>query len=217
MNNNASEILNQLAAPFDPADLHFKPQTTSGSRALAVAYLDCRAVQDRLDLVFGLNWSDAYEVLPSGSVVCRLTVEVDGRTITKTDVGSPSEQPDGGDRLKAAFSDALTRAAVKFGIGRYLYRLPKVWVEYDPQKKQLKAAPQLPAWALPSTKATAATISEEQARQLQQLLRSNRSVDPAKFLAHFGADRLTQLPANSFADAVALLGKPPAEICKAAA
>ena len=27
--------------------------------------------------------------------------------VTKVDVGGPSEQPDGGDRLKAAFSDVL--------------------------------------------------------------------------------------------------------------
>ncbi|MCL5459829.1 Rad52/Rad22 family DNA repair protein, partial [Loigolactobacillus coryniformis] len=69
--------------------------------------------------------------------------------MTKTDVGSPSEQPDGGDRLKAAFSDALKRAAVKFGIGRYLYRLKSEWVDYDPQKKQLLQKPELPVWGKP--------------------------------------------------------------------
>jgi hypothetical protein len=63
------------------------------------------------------------------------------------DVGGPSEQPDGGDRLKAAFSDALKRAAVKFGIGRYLYRLPQQWADYDPAKRQFSAAPRLPDWA----------------------------------------------------------------------
>jgi hypothetical protein len=69
------------------------------------------------------NWQDEYEILADGSVMCRLKLKLGGEWITKTDVGSPSEQPDGGDRLKAAFSDALKRAAVKFGIGRYLYRL----------------------------------------------------------------------------------------------
>jgi hypothetical protein len=47
--------------------------------------------------------------------------------VTKEDVGE-------GDSLKAAFSDALKRAAVKFGVGRYLYRLEKQWVDYDPEK-----------------------------------------------------------------------------------
>src|SRR5207249_11297034 len=69
---------------------------------------------------------------------------------TKMDGGGQSEQPDEGDRRKAAFSDALKRAAVKFGIGRYLYRLPALWVDYDPAKKQLRSTPQLPPSAIPS-------------------------------------------------------------------
>jgi hypothetical protein len=36
-----------------------------------------------------------------------------------------------GDRMKAAFSDALKRAAVKLGIGRFLYHVPGQWVDYD--------------------------------------------------------------------------------------
>jgi hypothetical protein len=83
--------------------------------------------------------------------MCQLRVKfaAAGEWITKADVGSPSEQPDAGDRLKAAFSDALKRAAVKFGIGRYLYRLPGQWVDYDPAKKQITRRPELPAFALP--------------------------------------------------------------------
>ena len=73
--------------------------------------------------------------------------------ITKTDVGGQSEQPDEGDRRKAAFSDALKRAAVKFGIGRYLYRLKPQWVDYDPQKKRFVQSPILPV----TKKGTAAT------------------------------------------------------------
>jgi hypothetical protein len=86
--------------------------------------------------------------LPDGSVVCRLRLKIGGEWITKVDVGGPSEQPDGGDRLKAAFSDALKRAAVKFGIGRYLYRLPQQWVDYDdPQNRMFSKDPTLPAFA----------------------------------------------------------------------
>jgi len=141
----------RLALPFDPADVKFKPQAVKGNRALAIAYADVRAVMDRLDDVVGSeNWQDDYEVLPDTSVVCRLRVRLDGRWVRKTDVGSPSEQPDGGDRLKAAFSDALKRAAVKFGIGRYLYRLPQQWADFDPVKKQFIQPPKLPTWASPT-------------------------------------------------------------------
>jgi len=140
-----------LSEPFDPKDVKFKPQSVKGNSALALAYIDCRVVQDRLDAVVGVDgWTDEYEILPEGSVVCKLRLKLGDLWITKSDVGSPSEQPDGGDRLKAAFSDALKRAAVKFGIGRYLYRLSAVWADYDPAKRQFVQPPQLPAWARPS-------------------------------------------------------------------
>lgn len=146
-----------LAAPFDPTEVKFKPQSVKGNRALALAYIDARLVEDRLDEVLGVeNWQDEYETLADGSVVCRLRLKLGDQWVTKMDVGGPSEQPDGGDRLKAAFSDALKRAAVKFGIGRYLYRLSAVWADYDPVKKQFSQTPQLPAFALPSKPAKAA-------------------------------------------------------------
>jgi hypothetical protein len=139
-----------LAAVFDPSEVKFKPAVVSGNRALALAYVDARVIQDRLDDVLGVSgWQDDYECLADGSVVCRLRLRLGDTWVTKVDVGGPSEQPDGGDRLKAAFSDALKRAAVKFGIGRYLYRLPAQWVDYDPQKRQFARPPALPASALP--------------------------------------------------------------------
>jgi hypothetical protein len=148
-----------LSVPFEPREVKFKPQSVKGNRALALAYIDCRVIQDRLDEVLGVeNWMDDYEILTDGSVVCRLKLKLGAEWVTKTDVGSPSEQPDGGDRLKAAFSDALKRAAVKYGIGRYLYRLPPVWTDYDPQKRQFAVVPQLPAWAIPKSKSSAKPV-----------------------------------------------------------
>ena len=142
-------IRRALAAPFDEHEVKFKPQAVKGNRALALAYVDVRAIMDRLDNVLGVeNWQDRYQLLPDNSVMCQLRLRIGDRWITKADVGGPSEQPDGGDRLKAAFSDALKRAAVKFGIGRYLYRLPQQWADYDPQKRQFAAPPRLPDWAI---------------------------------------------------------------------
>ncbi len=148
-------ITDALSAPFNIKEVKFKPQSVKGNRALALAYIDCRVIQDRLDAVLGVeNWQDEYELLTDGSVLCKLQLKIGERWITKMDVGSPSDQPDGGDRLKAAFSDALKRAAVKFGIGRYLYRLPAQWADYDPVKKQFTQPPQLPGFALPKIKVT---------------------------------------------------------------
>lgn len=150
-----------LSAPFEPRDVKFKPQMVKNNRCLAMAYIDARLIQDRLDTVLGFeNWEDSYDLLPDGSVMCRLRIRLGDQWITKVDVGSPSEQPDGGDRLKAAVSDALKRAAVKFGIGRYLYRLPAQWVDYDPVKKQIAQVPQLPAFAIPKSKSAPAPAAK---------------------------------------------------------
>lgn len=163
---DAKSIQKKLAEPFDPTEVKFKPQMVKNNRALAMAYIDARLVQERLDEVVGLgNWQDRFKILNDGSVVCRLSVKIDDKWVTKTDVGSLSEQPDAGDRLKAAFSDALKRAAVKFGIGRYLYGLAAQWVDYDAVKKQLTQLPQLPEWAIPKKLAT-----PQQVYQLEGLL-----------------------------------------------
>ncbi len=139
-----------LLAPFPPEMVGWKAQSVSkdGQRALAVAYVDARAVMDRLDATVGPDqWSDRYTLLreqsggfgPELVVGCQLTV----LGVTKADVGV-------GEDAKAAYSDAFKRAAVKFGIARYLYSLPKTWVDYDAQKHQLLRIPPLPAWARPS-------------------------------------------------------------------
>src|SRR6185437_15460254 len=150
---SVEELTESLAAPFDPREVRFKPAVVSGNRAMALAYVDARVIEDRLDDVLGVTgWQDEYECLPDGSVVCRLRLRLGDEWITKMDVGGQSEQPDEGDRRKAAFSDALKRAAVKFGIGRYLYRLPSQWVDYDPKKRQFARTPTLPPSALPRPK-----------------------------------------------------------------
>ncbi len=47
--------------------------------------------------------------------------------LTRDDIGTALQW----EPSKGCASDALKRAAVQWGIGRYLYRLPAVWVELD--------------------------------------------------------------------------------------
>ena len=106
------EIQSALAAPFPADAVGWKAQavTKDQSKALAVAYIDARCVIDRLNAVVGLaGWQDAYDLLPDGCVVCHLSLRIDGGWVTKVDVGGESDQPNGGDKRKAAFSDALKR------------------------------------------------------------------------------------------------------------
>jgi hypothetical protein len=148
------EIKKQLAAPFHSYYVGWKAQATNRdkTRALAVAYIDARTVMDRLDHVVGPgNWSDTYRLVSAGdgefAIECTLALF----GVSKSDIGTADEDDDGSQASlsKSAYSDALKRAAVKWGIGRYLYRLPKVWVGYDAARKQLTEMPELPAWALP--------------------------------------------------------------------
>lgn len=144
------DVAKALAAPFPVVDVRFRPGPISGKRCLALAYVDARAIMDRLDLVLGIGgWQDNYVPQPGGTVMCQLRLKIDGHWVERSDVGAPSLQPDEGDRVKAAFSDALKRAAVKFGIGRYLYRLPASWVDFDPTNRRLMDFPDLPSWARP--------------------------------------------------------------------
>jgi hypothetical protein len=128
-------ILAELAKPFDPAVVEFKPGAVARNeaRALALAYVDSREYMRRLDDA-DPTWSDAYEVLGATTVVCRLTVN----GVTRTDLGHKAEVED--NRLTAAAAQAFKRACTKFGLGRYLYGLPQVWVEYDPQRRYFTPA-----------------------------------------------------------------------------
>jgi hypothetical protein len=211
-----------LAAPFDPREVRFRAGPVRGGKALALAYVDARAVQDRLDEVLGVTgWQDEYECLPDGSVVCRLRLKLGPGWITKADVGGASDQPDQGDRRKAALSDALKRAAVKFGIGRYLYRLPRQWLDYDPHTGQFLGTPRLPAWALPRVLAQGPArhpgagahagpgfINESQRRHLLELL-SAKGYSPRKLAQRYGVQDLAELTRAQYEHAAGSLARLP--------
>ena len=120
----------ELKQPFKPQQLKFR----AGGGGKQLAYIDARAVMQRLDAVLGIeNWQDHYEEC-NGRTICRLSVRVEGEWITKCD-GAGDTKIEGD---KGGISDALKRAAVKFGVGRYLYYLPAGTTVNN-----------LPAWAVP--------------------------------------------------------------------
>jgi hypothetical protein len=164
--------LARLADYFSPDEVKFKPQTVKDGRALAVAYIDARCVMDRFDAVVGVaGWCDRYEIISDGGIVCTIGVKVGGEWIFKSDVGGESQQPDEDDRRKAAFSDALKRAAVHWGVGRYLYSLPRQWCDFDPRTKAFARPPALPSWALP---VKAAVVPDAAEREKADLSRRKR-------------------------------------------
>jgi hypothetical protein len=147
------QMLERLAEPFPSTQLNWKPQTISrdGTRALAVAYIDARDVAERLDVVVGpANWAvDHKEVDGQTLTGIALRHPETGEWVWKWDAGLVGREGDEAMSVKGSLSDGVKRAAVLWGVGRYLYRLPKVWVGYDGQKKRLAETPALPRWALP--------------------------------------------------------------------
>jgi hypothetical protein len=130
------EMLIAFAQPFDTMD--FLPKAARGDTALALAFIDARDVQRRLNAVCGSEWSFDFDVLTPDckKVKGKLTV----RGVTRCDAGEASQEDE---PLKSAVSDALKRAAVHFGIGQYLYYLPQVWADYDSQKRKWKGTPRI--------------------------------------------------------------------------
>lgn len=166
---NSNELAQALCEPFPVNEIHFLVITSSkdGTKALVSPYLQTNSIMDRLDAVFGPGgWQDHYTVTEMGCVMCTLSVKVEGEWVDKSDFGRPSKQPEGHDKLLAACTNSLKRAAEKLGIGRYLSRLPTYWVAYDSQKKQIKERPQLPAWAVPRVRRETPAPQPEPARAM---------------------------------------------------
>ena len=158
--------LMQLRAPFDPSHIEWRigraGEKNGKPWASVLAYLTSRAVMDRLDEVCGPeNWKNEYDTGPGGGVICGLSIKVDGEWVTKWD-GAENTDLEG---VKGGLSGAMKRAAVQWGIGRYLYDLPDGWANihdggkrYQPKDNSGKNRwqafkwdpPALPAWAIPS-------------------------------------------------------------------
>ncbi|HEU5348010.1 MAG TPA: Rad52/Rad22 family DNA repair protein, partial [Ktedonobacterales bacterium] len=126
------EISTGLQEPFDPADVDFRVQgrvNEQTGRAQVVAYIDARMVQDRLDQVVGAgNWSFDWEplVIDKGEIqVAKGTLTILG--VSKADAGTASNF----EQSLGAVSHCFKRAAVHWGVGRYLYDLPMNWVQVE--------------------------------------------------------------------------------------
>lgn len=105
-----------------------------------LGYIDSRLAMEKLDLL-DPQWSTRMEpVSLNGDSGIRCTLTVNG--VSREDVGVASSQ----EPLKGAFSDALKRAAVHFGIGRELYDLPDIAAECIVVNGKVRGPKALPEW-----------------------------------------------------------------------
>lgn len=162
---NYEEQMKALQKPLNPNRVVWRVQQMGWSNnkpwVMVLAYLDNRAVQERFDEVFGIaGWKNEFKTGPDGGILCGISVKFEDEWVTKWD-GADKTQVEA---VKGGLSGSMKRAAVQWGVGRYLYDLPVTFAKTSDQKvdgwnkgydnKKNKSywwePPQLPSWALPN-------------------------------------------------------------------
>lgn len=138
-----------LAAPFPPERISWRVGTSNKARrkretgdnyakatkGMALAYIDARDVMGRLDEVCGPGgWQCKYSHA-EGKTVCDIGVKVGDEWVWKADGAGNSDI----EAEKGALSDAFKRAAVRWGIGRYLYDISSPWCDLDDREQITEA------------------------------------------------------------------------------
>lgn len=124
----AQNRLLKLSDPFDENEIEWRVQRSGikNSRpwAVIVPYLNARSIQKRLDETVGqANWKNVNTPIENG-MLCTISIKINGDWVSKTDGAQGDSHIDGMDSIKSSCSRAMVRAAVLWGIGRYLYEFP---------------------------------------------------------------------------------------------
>ena len=130
------DIQARLSAPFNDSDIEWRLQSTNREKTSgkAVPYVTNRAIQNRLDDVVEVDcWKNEYIPWHSdgkkASQICGISIYFADRKewITKYDGAEDSDiEP-----VKGGLSDSMKRAAVQWGVGRYLYQMDTVSVDVE--------------------------------------------------------------------------------------
>lgn len=136
---DAKEVREKFVMPFAPDDIEWRVQqagyTKDGKKiwAQVLAYVTNRAIQERLDDVCGIDrWKNIYEKAPDGGVMCGISIKFDEEWLTKWDGAENTHV----EAVKGGLSGAMKRAAVQWGIGRYLYNLEATFANCQKDKPE---------------------------------------------------------------------------------
>jgi len=154
--------LERLAVPFHPDAINWRVTHKShdGRRGCIVPYADQRAYTDRLnEIVTPAGWTRTYEVttlspvirvkkdkaIQSGKVIVTCVVSIHG---LGSHSGSGEMWADDDNAMTRAEAQAFKRGCSCFGLGRYFYDFPEMWVDLN-EYGHPESLPILPKWALP--------------------------------------------------------------------
>lgn len=113
------ELLLKTTIPYK-----WRVQSSKANGCMCVAYIDARDVMELLDNAVGIaGWQDEYYSV-GGQAFCKIGINFNGVWVWKSDAGTESNI----EKEKGLASDCFKRAAVKHGIGRFLYSLGMVWM-----------------------------------------------------------------------------------------
>jgi hypothetical protein len=149
--------LADLAKPFAPERVSWRVGSTTQDkkRGMALAYIDARDVMDRLDEVCGAHsWSRRHPEHAGKTVICEIGIKLGDEWVWKADGAGDTDV----EAEKGSLSDSFKRAAVNWGIGRYLYDLDTPWVELEPAGRSFK-------------------IPDREKTRLQAILRGHKPLD----------------------------------------
>lgn len=117
--------ITKLQAPFGADDIEWRIQQAGSTQAgklwaIVIPYITNRAIQQRLDDVCGVNgWKNEYTSTPNEKgTLCGISIRFNDEWITKYDGAEDTDI----EAVKGGLSSAMKRAAVQWGIGRYLYK-----------------------------------------------------------------------------------------------
>ena len=134
MNKTIDHIMKELKAPFKENELEFRVGATNKDKSmgLALAYVEARAIQNRLDEVVGFNnWKVTYREV-NGGFICSMSLRIDSEWVSKEDGAQNTDY----ESVKGGISSAFKRVASSgWGIGRYLYDLKNNWFPIDQRGK----------------------------------------------------------------------------------
>jgi hypothetical protein len=161
--------ITELSEPFEPMFLEWRAGATTRTKdkAQALPYADPRAYEERLDKVFGADWEVKFITWGESRLICELTVHGITRSSTgEFDTTKRNAIAEG----TVAEAQAFKRACSKFGLGRYLYEIPIVWVPYDSERGKLLEFPTLPSKFLPTPPDTTPILKPEKVESLRKAL-----------------------------------------------
>ena len=123
----------QLEKPFLDDELEFRVGATNSdkTKGLALAYIQARAIQNRLDEIVGIeNWRVSYKEI-NGGFLAKLELKINNEWIAKEDGANVTDY----EAIKGGISSAFKRAASVWGIGKYLYEIESQWLPIEQKGK----------------------------------------------------------------------------------